>query len=466
MTDATRPDPSRTAATRRVGVGRGRLLAAPARRAIARPRLIAAFCLCAAGVSPSASAQVIEATSPIPTTAAKQKAPKAAKHPSLSIGDHVTLEFTARLESDVRFATPAIGLDHAEREWQDRRVGVEGTVFRRIKFEVSRELGKDFEAAAGLSIKTPWRDAYADVRIAKALIVKAGRFKIPFGYEALTGESNLDFAYRSLAGRVLSPGRDAGVMAHGRMAGRLLAYEVGYFTRDGDHMRTSQTEGGQDAIAARMVVTPLVGSAHLALAPLQLALATMRSHLDDRLGVRGRTVFGDGVFFDRVYVNGRRQRLGLEAAWEGGPIGLSSEYIVVSDGRRAMGFAGEDLADIQTRSWYVAGTWTLTGERKRGRIEPRRDFVHGGLGAFEPALRVEGLRFDDATAATAAPLDSFAVSGNTDRVTTVGLNWYLNHYVKIQWNFVRERIDDAGRSPAPVSGGRFNSHVLRLQFRI
>src|SRR5205085_811144 len=146
-------------------------------------------------------------------------------------------------------------------------------------------------------------------------------------------------------------------------------------------------------------------------------------------------------FFDRVYVNGRRQRLGLEAAWDGGPIGLSSEYVVVSDERKAMGFAGENLADIHTRSWYLAATWTLTGERKRGRVEPRRDFLHGGAGAVELALRVEELRFDDATAATGAPLDSFAVGGNTERVTTIGLNWYLNRYVKIQWNFVREGID-------------------------
>jgi phosphate-selective porin len=255
-------------------------------------------------------------------------------------------------------------------------------------------------------------------------------------------------------------------MIHGRVGGRWLEYQAGYFTRDGDHMRTSQTEGGQDAMAARIVASPFAGSENHVLAPLQIGVATMRSQLDDRFGVRGRTVFGDGVFFDRVYVNGDRRRLGLEASWDGGPIGLSSEYIVVSDQRKAMGFDGEDLADIRTSSWYLAGTWTLTGERKDGRIEPRRQLLHGGLGAVELALRVEGLRFDDALASVPEPLDSFGVAGNADHVATVGLNWYLNHYVKIQWNLVRERIADPERSPAPTSGGIFTSNVLRFQFRI
>jgi phosphate-selective porin len=217
------------------------------------------------------------------------------------------------------------------------------------------------------------------------------------------------------------------------------------------------------------VVTPFAGSATRVLAPLQIGVATMRSRLDDRFGVRGRTVLGDGVFFDRVYVNGDRQRLGLEVSWDSGPIGLSSEYIVVSDQRKAMGFGRQDLTDIRTSSWYLATTWTLTGEHKAGRVEPRREFLHGGLGAIELALRVEGLRFDDARSASAAPPDGFGIAGiagNADHVGTAGLNWYLNHYVKIQWNLIRERVDDARRSPAPASGGQFTTQVLRLQFRI
>jgi hypothetical protein len=47
-----------------------------------------------------------------------------------------------------------LGFDAAQPEWQDRRVGVKGTAFERVTFEVSRELGQDFETTVGLSEKT------------------------------------------------------------------------------------------------------------------------------------------------------------------------------------------------------------------------------------------------------------------------------------------------------------------------
>jgi phosphate-selective porin len=50
-------------------------------------------------------------------------------------------------------------------------------------------------------------------------------------------------------------------------------------------------------------------------------------------------------------------------------------------------------------------------------------------------------------------------------VSTIGVNWYANHYVKLQTNVVMESIDDPQRSPAPASDGRFTSVVFLLQFR-
>src|SRR5262249_1443249 len=41
------------------------------------------------------------------------------KHPSLTLGSAVTLEFKARIEGDVRAATPDIGLDQTDAEWND-----------------------------------------------------------------------------------------------------------------------------------------------------------------------------------------------------------------------------------------------------------------------------------------------------------------------------------------------------------
>ncbi len=434
-----------------------------------RPRRSVLFlALCLAATLLALPARAEDATTGAPdkqATTKKGTSGKLLRHPSIKFGP-LEVDFTARLEHDARMATPAVGLDQTQFEWQDRRIGVKGTAFERIEFEMARELGEDFETSIGLREKTPWRDVYVNLRVARALEIEAGRFKLPFGREALTGESNIDFVYRSLAARVLSPSRDSGIMIHGRAFRRSVSYQLGYFTRDGDHARTNQTEGGRDALASRLVVTVLGRTASPAGVSLQIGAAAVESRLDDRLGIRGRTVFGDGMFFDRMFVNGRRLRLGLEAAWAYGPVSVSSEYITVADERKGMGFDGEDLPSVVAGARYIAGTWVVTGERKDGRAEPRHGLFQGGAGAIEVAARVEDLRFDSATypGLSVGFPDASSLQSNADRVITLGLNWYLNHYFKIQGNLVRESIEDAQRSPAPAAGGRFTSFVVRFQF--
>ena len=60
------------------------------------------------------------------------------KHPSWSPVPAVKVEFKARIESELRTDTPASGFEDSDLEWQDRRIGVEGTAFKRIAFEISK----------------------------------------------------------------------------------------------------------------------------------------------------------------------------------------------------------------------------------------------------------------------------------------------------------------------------------------
>ncbi len=370
-------------------------------------------------------------------------------HPSLRIGTTAQLSFEARIESDTRTPTNAIGLDQSRQELGGPRFGVTGNFFdKRIEFEVSRDPSEG---------EGEWKDVYVDVRRSRAFELTGGRFKVPFGREMLTGRSNLNFVYRSFAAEALSPSRDVGVMAHGRLYRDRLEYQAGYFARDGDNARTSQTRGARDTVAARIVFVPFASKAG-ALGALELGTAATVSRLDNQLGFRGATVLGDGVFFDRVYVNGRRIRTGLEALWESGPISLSSELAIVSDQRNGMGFEGNDLPGVKAAAWYVAGTWVMTGETKHGRVDPERPLFQGGAGAFELAARLEQLSFDDVVGT--------ALRGNGDRVTTLGVNWYVNRFMKVQPNLIIESIHDPQRSPAPSHQGRFVSAIVRFQFTL
>ena len=131
-----------------------------------------------------------------------------------------------------------------------------------------------------------------------------------------------------------------------------------------------------------------------------------------------------------------------------------------------MGFGGADLPGVAARAWYVAGTWALTGERKHGRLEPAHDLFRSGYGAIELALRTEALRFEAAN--TSDGLSGYpvipTVAANADHATTVGVNWDMNHYLKLESDLVLEAIDDPSRSPSPGNGGRFITTVFLLQF--
>ena len=231
------------------------------------------------------------------------------------------------------------------------------------------------------------------MRFSRRFELQGGRFKIPFGRDALASGANLDFVSRSLLGRQLAPGRDVGVMAHGRLSDR-LTYDAGYFLHDGDNSRSGVTEGGDHAVAGRIEFQPFTARKNSRLEPLEIGVAVLRSQLDDSLGLRGQTVFGDGDFFERVFADGRRLRVGADAEWSRGPFGLSGEFARTWDARNAMGLEGEDLPGTGAIGWYVSGAWVVTGERKRARVEPRKSVLAGGLGAVEIAARLERLGFD------------------------------------------------------------------------
>jgi len=360
--------------------------------------------------------------------------------------------FRGRVSATVQSPSRDRGSSRPDAGWQSRRLQVEGTLFKQIEFEVSREFGDATE---------PERDAFANVRFDRAFELRAGQFKMPFGHDALKGGANLDFVYRSLIGRQIAPGRDLGIMAHGRLK-RRLTYQAGVFQGDGDNGRTSQTRGGRNALAGRLLLAPFATSIRPALAAVQVGGALVTSALDNSLGLRGRTVFGEGVFFDRVFVNGRRLRRGIEASWAHGPASLSGEYMKVSDDRLAMGPAGEELPGITASGWYVAGTWVLTGERKDGRVNPENS-PGDGYRALELVARLERLSFASATA-PAVPSSPLVVipAPNADRVTTVGLAWYLNRYLKINASAVFESISDPERSPV-AHDGRIPTAVVQFQ---
>ena len=55
------------------------------------------------------------------------------------------------------------------------------------------------------------------------------------------------------------------------------------------------------------------------------------------------------------------------------------------------------------------------------------------------------------------------ILGNSDRAYTFGVNWYVNRWVKIQANLVRNTIDFPDQGPIALATG-FLEPLVRFQF--
>ena len=380
------------------------------------------------------------------------------RRPSLRFGRMLRVDFRAKFQGDFRGFVPEQRTGEELFDLRRRRIGVQGRFLRHFEYEVERELRE----------VNPWRDVFVNLRYLRDFQIRAGKFKIPFGLEQLTSPTELDFIFRSRISDHLAPARDIGITAHGRLFRRGLNYEAGAFREDGENARTAGL-----TIAGRLTGTPL------RLIPLPKSVkraevggAFAISELPEGpFGLRGRMISRASFFPNegqRIFVHGERRRLGAEMSWMPGPFSVKGEFIHVQDERRGQGLLGEDLPHLISRGWYLSGTWALTGEKKDNGIQPRKDFIlERGIGAVELAARYEQIRFGSSEHPGRPFRHERAANilGNSNRVWTFGVNWYLNRYVKIQGNAIREKLEDTQGDRSPISGrDRFWTWLCRMQF--
>jgi phosphate-selective porin OprO/OprP len=381
-------------------------------------------------------------------------------HPEVEWPGRIRMEFHARVQSDIRMSDAAVERGRGDSfDVGRRRIGIEGEIGKDVEFQLEGEIEQT----------KPWRDAFINVRRVRTAQVQAGQFKIPFGLEETTSGGSLDFIYRSLVSARLAPGRDNGLMMHGRLAAKTLGYEIGVFAHDGDNARPNggrRVFGGR-TIAGRLAVEPFRKSKSR-LSDLQLGAAFTQSALPEGFpAIRGRSVLGVSFFDSDLWVAGGRRRIGMQARWRPGRLSVASEFIRVSDDRLGQSPAGEDLPPFLARGWYVSGTWVVAGAARAAKVtQPDRPLFHGGFGSIQLALRLEQLRLggDARTASSSTSPRAESMGGNGDTAVTFGTTWHPNRWVAVEGNIIREAIGAGARDPFPRA--RFWSRLVRVQLEI
>lgn len=324
------------------------------------------------------------------------------------------------------------------------RTVLDGQVGRHMDFYVN------VDVAAGLLAV---RDAYFDTRFSPAFRVRAGKARVPFSYDRSLPVAQMLFTERGLVTTV-APDRDTGVQVLGDLHGNRLSYQVAVTngvvdggSADGDTNRAKD-------LAGKLTLRPWVGTPGHPLAGLTVITA-------GTTGVQGPALpaflsYGRQTFFSYAgaVADGRRSRWSPMAIYSRGPFWGWVEYVRSTGGVRTASGRG----DVTHSAFEATASWVLTGEASNERnVRPRMNFDPPShhWGAWQLAARYEQL----AISANAATLGAATGSSRLARSTTVGLNWYLNPYVKYNVDLIHTAFEGLRDTKRPAE----NTLLVRAQ---
>lgn len=376
--------------------------------------------------------------------------------PSIVFGKHWNVDLKGRALVEWRRFDPDIGEDIFH--LRTARIGLKGDLSKHFSWEVEREITekKNQDGVKKVAFGD-WKDVAIEWKTFDQFSIKGGRFKVPFGLEQTTGISDLDFAYRALGSTQIAPGRDRGVMAFGELGH--FTYEAGVFDDDGDNAESNEpqfVQQGQDlkdvgpSVAVRVTGDVFRALPVGKLKSANIGVAYTTSNVPEGLNsLRAESVWGTEKFFERVYVKGRRQRIGAQFDWTPGPVGVKAEWMQSREQRNQQSNRNADLSDFIGTAWYVTGSWFVTGEDKDNNIKPKHPFLKGGVGAIELAVRYDELGFASASKTGTAFTNPRAehLVPNSDGVWTFGVNWTTSKWTRVQLNAIHEDFEDATRTP-------------------
>jgi phosphate-selective porin OprO/OprP len=318
-------------------------------------------------------------------------------------------------------------------------------IFRRVRPIVEGTLGGvvDFRIMPDFANSTlVLQDAYLNLRYWPLANIQAGKFKAPFGLERLQSATNMLFVERALPTQLV-PNRDLGMMVHGNFREGLVQYQLALMNGVSDGASADVDSSDGKELVARLFVHPFQDSTQDWLSGLGLGFAIDYGRQDGGTPAPYRAQ-SQSIFFSYAAgtaLTGSRVRYSPQAYYYWGPFGALAEYVRTSTDVSLMG----QKEQFENDAWQLALSYVLTGENASYKgVVPREDVSPGtgGWGAWEIAGRYHELRVDDDVFDLG--FSSLATSAERAKAWGVGLNWYMNRWVKIMLNYDRTRFDGGG----------------------
>jgi phosphate-selective porin OprO/OprP len=337
-------------------------------------------------------------------------------------------------------------------------------IFRRVRPIVEGSLGNvvDFRIMPDLANSTlVLQDAWLNLKYFPLANLQAGKFKAPFGLERLQSATAMTFVERALPTQLV-PNRDLGTMLHGQWGEGLLQWQIALMNGVSDGASADVDSADGKEFVARLFAHPFQESTAEWLSGLGVGIALDYGRQESGTPAAYRSQ-GQATFFSYAAgaeLTGSRIRYSPQAYYYWGPFGALAEYVRTDTDVTRMGSDEQ----FENDAWQIAMSYVLTGENASFKgVVPRSDFGPGtgGWGALEVAARYHELRVDPDVFDTgfASPL----TSAEDARAWGVGVNWYLNRWVKLMLDYDRTAFDGGG---GPDGGDRPTESVVFLRWQL
>jgi phosphate-selective porin OprO/OprP len=357
------------------------------------------------------------------------------------------LRITGQLQADYRAFLD--GRDYTDIDSflvRRARLGIEANVFKYFEFRLLPDFSNN--QGPGVVASTRIQDAYINVHYWDEFQVETGKFKQPFSYEQLIQDRFVPTAERSLIDQLV-PSRDEGLMIHGQ---KLFADRFDYYlaVSNGEINGDFDQNKNKD-VNLRLVYRPFNDPDILP--PLKgIQIGGSFGWGEEQEPVNPSTLKTPATipffaFNSTVRAAGLRTRYSPEVAYFFRGLGLAAQYYH-QEQRLQPAFTGPTsrfVEDLPMEGFYVMGTYLLTGEERTtysAPVVPLRAFdpcqpLHCP-GAWELVGRVSHLHIgDSAFAAGPQNLANPALYSPDATELTLGFNWYLNAWVRTQFNWER-----------------------------
>ncbi len=359
----------------------------------------------------------------------------------------------------------------------------DGADFRRARLSANGAVAPNMNYFLQMDFAFPGRPTFTDVwfEVTKVPVlgnVRVGQWKQPFSLEVVSSFRYTTFAERSLLFNSFDPFRHIGIGFYDYAENERMTWAASVYRPGQDQFGGSIADNGGYAGVGRITALPWwdedakggrylhVGAGYNYVAPTGQS-AQFRTIPEYFIGSNGPgatlgtagvaspgNINGTPFFVDTSKISIDHYNLvGSELLWVNGAFSLQSEAQWLmgtkTNGQR-----------LYLPGMYAQAGYFLTGEhrpynRKQGAIDriqvlrplgrAHTEDCDWGWGGWEVAGRYSYL-----------DLNSHGVAGGRLSDMTLGLNWYLNNYSKVQFNYIRTFLDNPthGKSTADIFGLR------------